>query len=202
MLVVHHSDAKSVFVSWDAYIAPKSKVGKPGALFDSNRPETLRNIPEYEGDERVGEPNGRELLVGKMYPSIAHGLHEGLLGMCVGSKAKVTVPDNHAWGPEGRPAESRHFQTIKGAIAVPKYADVQYDIEIKRIRDVFKEMDSDKSGEVTFEEMIDGIQTSHNTTLKKKGLKKFKKMFKHGDQKIEQKPFGNQNGALDREEFK
>jgi hypothetical protein len=202
--VVAYDDAKTIFVSYDATIAPTSKKGKPNAIFDSSRPDTIRKLDPDAGED-VGEPEGKEMMVGKSYaPKIASGLHDAFPGLCAGSKASVTVPEDHAWGPEGRPINNEHVNGIKGGVDVPLMADVHYDIEIKRIRDVFAEMDKNGSGEISFEQMIKGIEASKKITLTGKQKDRFKDAFDFADEedKERQKPFGDGNGTLNRAEFK
>ena len=79
---------------------------------------------------------------------VIRGWDEGIVGLCEGAKATLVVPPEMGYGP-------------KGMGIIPGGATLHFDIEVVSIgkapppRNVFAELDVDKSGDLTVEEMLE-----------------------------------------------
>ena len=92
-------------------IADPSKSGVPGTTFDSSHDSATATSAIKDGDE----PQPFETQVG--VGNLIKGWDLGLLGLCLGTKARLTIPPSQAYGHRG-------YHTI------PPGATLQFDIEI------------------------------------------------------------------------
>ena len=90
-------------------IAENSKSGVPGTKFDSSYDSATAT---KDGDEP--QPFETQVGVGKLIK----GWDLGLLGLCLGTKARLTIPPSQAYGQRG-------FQP-----SIPPGATLQFDVEI------------------------------------------------------------------------
>ena len=96
-------------------ISDTSKSGVPGTKFDSSYDSattTATSSTAKDGDEP--QPFETQVGVGKLIK----GWDLGLLGLCLGTKARLTIPPSQAYGQRGSPP------------AIPPGATLQFDVEI------------------------------------------------------------------------
>lgn len=94
-------------------IADTSKSGVPGTKFDSSYDSATSSSTTIDSGEPP-QPFETQVGVGKLIK----GWDLGLLGLCLGTKARLTIPPSQGYGQRGSPP------------AIPPGATLQFDVEI------------------------------------------------------------------------
>ena len=153
-------------------IDESSSTGEPGSQFDSTR-----------GPER----DAFHVTIG--YGEVIQGWDEGLVGLCAGSKAILTIPSEMGYGAHGAGCGR------DGVCVIPGDATLKFDVEVVSVSkpipppNLFDKLDVDKDGMLTPDEI----------------LQHFKQNEEEPDAKIPpelmEKEDANKDGLVSREEF-
>jgi len=150
-------------------IDKSSQTGVPGKKFDSSRDR--------------GNTFDFQLGAGR----VIQGWDKGLVGLCVGAKAVLTIPPEMGYGGQGAGAD------------IPGGATLSFDVEVvgKSLEgppepNLFKDLDTDKDAKLTKEEVLEFFKKQGKEELPE-GL--WEKEDKDGDGFISWDEFGGPKGS-------
>jgi len=131
-----------VMMHYTGTIDKDSKTGVPGQEFDSSRGH--------------GQTFDFELGVGEVIP----GWDRGLLGLCIGAKAILTIPPELAYGKEGVGDDIPGGATLSFDVEVVNrgqkphdYKEIDAETKEATERNLFKEIDTDRNRVLTKDEV-------------------------------------------------
>lgn len=91
---------------------------------------TLENGQKFDSSVDRGQPFETQIGVGQ----VIKGWDQGVIGMKVGGKRKLTVPGSLAYGDQGIPAQDQQGKPIPGQYAIPPNATLIFELELLEIK--------------------------------------------------------------------
>ena len=124
-------------------IADNSKSGVPGTKFDSS----------YDSAAGSDKPQPFETQVG--VGKLIKGWDQGLLGLCLGTKARLIIPPSQAYGERGAPPDIPPGATLEfmvEVVDVANYKDRQVRVDVDD-SNLFAQIDTNRDGKLDAEEL-------------------------------------------------
>ncbi|KAJ0184075.1 hypothetical protein K1T71_000498 [Dendrolimus kikuchii] len=167
---------------------------KQGDTLTMHYTGTLDDGNKFDSSYDREQPFTFQLAVGQ----VIKGWDQGLLGMCVNEKRKLTIPSSLGYGERG------------AGNVIPPHATLHFEVELINIGDsppttnVFKEIDADKNNMLSREEVseylkkqmvpADGVELSEDIKQMLENHDKLvEEIFQHEDK--------DKNGFISHEEF-
>ncbi|MBI3984355.1 MAG: FKBP-type peptidyl-prolyl cis-trans isomerase [Candidatus Levybacteria bacterium] len=91
---------------------------------------TFENGQKFDSSVDRNQPFETKIGAGQ----VIKGWDEGVIGMKVGGKRRLTVPGSLAYGEQGIPAQDQQGKAIPGQYAIPPNATLIFELELLQIK--------------------------------------------------------------------